>query len=139
MGEPVSSTGPPAKRSLGPMLLNAARRFVLLLAGTAFGTVVVSLLIGLLLGSSVSRSVSVGFYLVGAMLLIFGFFVGNRGPIRVKGEPGFGMLGFFRDRQLRWATGSEQFESLSLSVVFVALGLVLIILGIVTDTRYKLY
>jgi hypothetical protein len=73
------------------------------------------------------------------MLLIFGFFVGNRGPIRVKGEPGFGMLGFFRDRQLRWATGTEQFESLSLSVVFVALGLVLIILGIVTDTRYKLY
>jgi hypothetical protein len=121
------------------MLLNAARRFVLLLAGTAIGTAVVSLLIGLLLGSSVSRSVSVGFYLMGAMLLIFGFFVGNRGPIRVKGEAGFGMLGFFRDRQLRWATGSEQFESLSLSVVFVALGLVLIILGIVTDTRYKLF
>jgi hypothetical protein len=71
--------------------------------------------------------------------LIFGFFVGNRGPVRVKGDPGFGMLGFFRDRQLRWATGSEQFESLGLSVVFVVLGIVLIILGIAADTRYKLF
>ena len=134
----MSSTGPPAGRSFGPMLLHAARRFVLLLVGTVLGTALLSLLLGLLMGSGVDRSLSVGFYIVGASLLIFGFFVGNRGPIRVKGDPGFGMLGFFRDRQLRWATGGEQFESLSLSVVFVALGLVLIILGIVTDTRYKL-
>jgi hypothetical protein len=112
---------------------------VLLLVGTVLGTALLSLLLGLLMGSGVDRSLSVGFYIVGASLLIFGFFVGNRGPIRVKGDPGFGMLGFFRDRQLRWATGGEQFESLSLSVVFVALGLVLIILGIVTDTRYKLF
>jgi hypothetical protein len=121
------------------MLLNAARRFIVLLGATVAGAAVASLAIGLLLGSSVGRSLSVGFYIVGASLLIFGFFVGNRGPVRVKGDPGFGMFGFFRDRQLRWATGSEQFESLSLSVVFVALGIVLIILGIVTDTRYKLF
>jgi hypothetical protein len=49
------------------------------------------------------------------------------------------MFGFFRDRRLRWASGSEQVESLSLSFVFVALGLVLIILGVVTDTRYELF
>jgi hypothetical protein len=121
------------------MLRDAARRFVLLLAGTAGGTAVLSLLLGLAFGSSASRSLSVGFYIVGSFLLIFGFFVGNRGPVRVKGDPGFGMLGFFRDRQLRWATGSEQFESLGLSVVFVALGIVLIILGIAADTRYKLF
>jgi hypothetical protein len=121
------------------MLRDAARRFVLLLVGTAAGTAVISLLLGLLLGSSVSRSISVGFYVVGSFLLIFGFFVGNRGPVRVKGDPGFGMFGFFRNRELRWATGSEQVESLSLSVVFVALGLVLILLGIVADTRYKLF
>ena len=33
---------------------------------------------------SVSRAVSVGFYLVGSFLMIVGFFVGNRGPVRLK-------------------------------------------------------
>lgn len=137
MTEP--GTDVPAGRSFGAMLRDAARRFAVLLVGTVAGTAVVALAIGLLIGSSVGRSVSVGFYLVGAFLLIFGFFVGNRGPVRVKGDPGFGMFGVFQNRQLRWATGSEQFESLSLSFVFVVLGIVLIILGIVTDTRYRLF
>src|SRR6476660_820354 len=103
MGEPASTTGPPTGRRLGPTFRNAARRFIVLLVGAVLGTAILALLIGLLLGSSVSRSVSVGVYVVGAFLLSFGFFVGNRGPVRVKGDPGFGMFGFFRDRQLRWA------------------------------------
>ena len=102
------------------------------------GTALVSAALGELAGSGVSRSVSLGFYLVGSFLLIAGFFVGNRGPVRVKGDPGVSVFGIFRDRRLRWATGSEQVESLSLSFVFVALGLALIILGVVTDTRYEL-
>ena len=114
------------------------RRFAGLLVLAVFGTAAVSLAIGLLLGASVSRSVSLGFYLVGSFLLISGFFVGNRGPVRVKGDPGFGMFGIFRDRRLRWATGSEQTESISLSFAFVALGVVLIVLGVVADTRYSL-
>jgi hypothetical protein len=40
---------------------------------------------------------------------------------------------------LRWATPEEREESLSISVVFVALGVVLILFGVVADTRYKLY
>jgi hypothetical protein len=139
MSEPASTPGTSTGRRLGPMLRNAARRFGIILVATSAGTAAVSLALGLLLGSSVSRSISVGFYIVGAFLLIFGFFVGNRGPVRIKGDPGFGMFGFFQNRQLRWATGSEQVESLSLSFVFVALGLVLIILGIATDTRYSLF
>jgi hypothetical protein len=119
-------------------LLAAGRRFVILLVVVAFGTAACALVIGSLLGSGVSRSVSVGFYIVGSGLLLMGFFVGNRGPVRVKGDPGVGVLGVFRNRRLRWATGDEQFESLSLSVVFVALGLVLILLGVATDTRYSL-
>jgi hypothetical protein len=125
-------------RSTGSVVRAAARRFILLLLGIAGGTALCSLLIGLAAGAGVSRSISLGFYVVGSFLLISGFFVGNRGPVRVKGDPGFSMFGFFRDRRLRWASGSEQVESLSLSFVFVALGLVLIILGIVTDTRYEL-
>jgi hypothetical protein len=125
-------------RSSGALLRAAARRFGVLLVAVAGGTAVFSLLLGLALGASIARSISLGFYLVGSFLLIAGFFVGNRGPVRMKGDPGVGVFGIFQNRRLRWATGSEQFESLSLSVVFVALGLALIILGVVTDTRYQL-
>jgi hypothetical protein len=134
----TESTGSAGKNTMRSVLLAAAKRFVLLLAGVAAGTAVLSLGLGLLLGSSVSRSISVGFYVVGSFLLISGFFVGNRGPVRVKGDPGVALFGFFRNRRLRWATGQEQIESLSLSVVFVALGVALIVLGVVTDTRYTL-
>jgi hypothetical protein len=116
----------------------AAKRVVLLFVAIAGGTALVSLGLGELAGAGVSRSVSLGFYAIGSFLLIAGFFVGNRGPVRVKGDPGVAVFGFFRNRRLRWATGSEQVETLSLSFVFVALGLALIVLGIVTDTRYEL-
>lgn len=125
-------------RSTGAVLRATARRFVLLFVGVAGGTAVLSIAVGLLLGAGVSRSVSLGFYLIGSFLLIAGFFVGNRGPVRVKGDPGMSFFGIFRDRRLRWATGEEQVESLGLSFVFVALGLTLIVLGVATDTRYAL-
>ena len=122
-----------------PSLLAAAlRRFLVLLVVVAGGTALVSLAIGQLLGAGVSRSVSLGFYGVGSFLLISGFFVGNRGPARVKGDPGFNVFGIFTNRRIRWATGSEQHESLNLSFVFIALGVFLIVLGVVTDTRYTL-
>jgi hypothetical protein len=126
-------------RSTRAMLRAAARRFAGLLVVIAGGTAAISLALGALAGSGVSRSISLGFYIIGSFLLIAGFFVGNRGPVRVKGDPGMSFFGIFRDRRLRWATGDEQVESLSLSFVFVALGVVLIVLGVVTDTRYQLF
>jgi hypothetical protein len=42
------------------------------------------------------------------------------------------------NRRIRWATGSEQAETLNLSFVFVLLGFLLIALGVAADTRYKL-
>jgi hypothetical protein len=125
-------------QSLPALLAAALRRFVILFAGVAGGTALVAAGFGTLLGAGLSRSVSIGFYGVGSFLLIAGFFVGNRGPVRVRGEPGFGLFGMFKDRRIRWASGSEQVESLSLSFVFVVLGVLLIVLGVVTDTRYKL-
>jgi hypothetical protein len=124
--------------SLPTLLVSALRRFAILSAVAAASTALFSVAIGLLLGAGLSRSISLGFYCVGAFLLVSGFFVGNRGPVRVKGDPGVGVLGVFRDRRIRWASGAEQVESLSLSVVFVALGVLLIVLGVITDTRYKL-
>ena len=126
---------------MGQMLVGALRRFAGLLLVLAAATIACSVAIGLALGSGVARSLSVGFYLIGSFLLIAGFFVGNRGPVRPKGDdigiPMFGPL--MRHRMLRWATPEEREESLSISVVFVALGVVLILFGVVADTRNNLY
>jgi hypothetical protein len=119
----------------------AVLRFTGLLLAISLGTLVLSLAVGVGNGSSALRSASVGFYVVGSLLLLFGFFVANRGPVRPKGnDPGVGLFGpLFQTRMLRWATAEDVGESLNMSAVFVALGLVLIILGAVTDTRYPLF
>jgi hypothetical protein len=113
----------------------AARRFGIVLCTLAGGTAVVALLLGLALGSSVSRSLSLGWYIIGCVLLISGFFVGNRGPSRPEGE---GWSTFSLRRWVRWASPDEQRETLSLSAVLVVLGFVLIALGVLADTRHPL-
>jgi hypothetical protein len=113
----------------------AARRFGILLGALVGGTAAIALLIGLAFGSSLSRSLSVGWYAVGSVLLISGFFVGNRGPARPQGE---GWSVFSLRRWVRWATPDEQHESISLSAVLVVLGFLLIALGVLADTRYTI-
>jgi uncharacterized membrane protein HdeD (DUF308 family) len=113
----------------------AARRFGILLGAVVGGTGIVALVIGLAFGSSLARSLSVGWYAVGSVLLISGFFVGNRGPARPQGE---GWSVFSLRRWVRWATPDEQRESISLSAVLVVLGFLLIALGVLADTRYKI-
>ena len=119
------------------MLLAALRRFLVLVAGAAAATALVSLAIGTLSGASASRSLSLGFYLVGAFALIAGFFVGNRGPARLKRSSD--AMPLFGSRMLRWATPAEQEETINMSAVFVAIGLTLIVLGVAADPRYKLF
>ncbi len=124
-------------------MVPALRRFALLLVGISATTAAISALLGLMLGASLSRSVSIGFYVIGCFLLLGGFFVGNRGPARVK-EPdlgqtsGLGQLSL-SSRRLRWATGTEQHEAINMSAVFVTLGFVLILFGIASDTRHPLF
>ena len=113
----------------------AARRFGIVVGSIVGGTAAISLLLGLVLGSSVSRSLSLGWYIVGSVLLISGFFVGNRGPARPEGE---GWSAFSMRRWVRWATPDEQRESLSLSAVLVVLGFLLIALGVVADSRHPI-
>jgi hypothetical protein len=85
-------------------------------------------------GASLGRSVSLGFYLVGCFLLVVAFFVGNRGPVRQKG-PGAPLFG---PRFMRWATPLEREESLNESALYLVLGIVLILLGVATDSRVSL-
>jgi len=116
------------------VLRRAARRFLILLAAVAGATAVVSLVLGLALGSSLDRSVSVGLYLVGSFLLIAGFFIGNRGPARLKDETA-APLGPHR---VRWATREERVLALNDSAVFVSVGFALIVLGLLVDSRMRL-
>lgn len=116
------------------MIRAAARRFVVLLLGIAVCTAVLSVLGGLIGGASINRALSVGFYLVGSFMLIAGFFIGNRGPVRPKGVG----TPFFGSRMMRWATPLEREESLNESALFVAIGFVLILIGVVTDSHTRL-
>jgi hypothetical protein len=113
----------------------ALRRLAALFFAIAGATALGSLLIGLLAGSGVWRALSLGWYIVGSVLLISGFFVGNRGPSRPQGE---GWSPFSTRRWVRWATPDEQRDAVSFSVLLVAIGIVLIVLGAFADTRYAI-
>jgi hypothetical protein len=114
----------------------AFRRFLGLLLLASGITLAGALVFGLALGADPWRAVSVAFYVVGSFMLIAGFFVGNRGPVRLRGDGGTPLL--FGSRFVRWATPEEREESINLSAVFVTLGFVLILVGVVADTRYEL-
>ena len=124
------------------MLLAALRRFTLLVLLAAGLTAAFSLLVGALLGTSLGRALALGFYFVGCFLLVSGFFVGNRGPARVKSEtaaPSPLSFGMFGERRLRWATAGEQVETIRSSAVFISLGVILILIGTVIDSRHSLF
>jgi hypothetical protein len=40
---------------------------------------------------------------------------------------------------MRWATPEERDETINMSAVYVVLGLVLIVFGVLADTRYSLF
>jgi hypothetical protein len=122
-------------------MLAALRRLVLLVVLCSAVTVVGSVALGLLAGASLDRAISLGFYGLGCFLMVSGFFVGNRGPARVKSEtagwtmmpiPGIG------SRRLRWATLDEQNETISNSAVFIVLGVILVVIGVLVDSRHSL-
>ena len=119
------------------MLVAAIRRFAVVLALAAGATAVISLALGALVGASPGRSVSLGFYCIGSFLLVSGFFVGNRGPVRLKGHGAAPPI--LGARLVRWATPSEREETLNLSALLVTVGFVLIVVGLALDPRYSLF
>lgn len=123
------------------MLLAALRRFAGLLGLAVLVAAAGSLLLGTLAGVSVSRSLSLGFYAVGSLLLLAGFFVGNRGPVRVRSESPGAMFPFaqFGNRRLGWATRSEQQETIGYSAVFIVLGFLLVLIGLAFDRAERLW
>jgi hypothetical protein len=92
-------------------------------------TALLSLAIGLLAGASLSRSLSLGLYAVGALATILGFALGMRGPLRAghRDAPG-----------LRWLGPHEREDAISDAALFVAVGFALLVLGVLADTRYPI-
>jgi hypothetical protein len=118
------------------VILGAVRRLALMYVAVGGITVVLSLGFGAISGAPLTRSIAIGLYLIGAVVLIFGFFVGNRGPWRHEhGEGGWSIL----PRGIRRATADERKESMSISVLFIALGFGLIILGVLSDSAHNLF
>jgi hypothetical protein len=107
------------------------RRFLLVFCAAVVGVGLLSLAIGILLHAHLVRSIALGYYLSGALLLIAGFFVGNRGPVRAHRDQPIPILGA---RFVRWATFEELQETINSSAVYVTLGFGLILVGLVADT-----
>ena len=121
-------------------LLAAGRRFALITLAVAAGVALVSVVIGALLGADPRRSISLGYYCVGSFLLVMGFFAGIRGPVRLRGEPGDeGPWGLGRRKGVRWASAEEHSESTASAGLFIVVGLVIVVLGVVVDDRFRLY
>jgi hypothetical protein len=119
------------------VILGALRRFAVMYGSIGGSTVILSLSFGALAGAPLSRSIAIGLYLVGSLILIFGFFVGNRGPFRHDhgGDDSY----TFIPRGIRRATLQERSEAINISVLFVVLGLGLILLGVLSDSSHKLF
>jgi hypothetical protein len=113
------------------VLLAGLRRFFRVFGSLAAVTALVSFGVGVAMGADLSRSVAIGFYLVGSLFLSGGFFVGNRGPARAQRNQPIPIIGA---RFVRWATAEELNETINTSAVYVSLGFALILVGVLADT-----
>jgi hypothetical protein len=116
------------------MWLAAARRFGILLGALSAGAAIVGLVIGAFGSYALDRSVAVSYYIFGVALLVVGFFVTSRGPVRPRRE---GERLHYGAQAVRWATRTEQEETLNLSAVLIALGFTLILIGVAVDGRHS--
>ena len=112
------------------------KRFAIILVALSALTAALTLSFTALGGGNLDRTVSTGFDLVGVFFLVAGFFVGNRGPVRLKGQASVPLFG---ERRMRWATLGERNEAISDSAIFIAVGIVMIIIGVAIDSRYRLF
>jgi len=117
-------------------LVAAVRRFALFLVGAAGATIVVSLVIGVIAGRP-ARAVSLGLYVVGAVLLVGSFVVGNRGPLRPVWGDGARPGSLFAPRGLRRASAQDRAQSVRSSAFLFGIGFGLIVLGALLDPAHR--
>ena len=127
------------------MLLSGLRRLLIIFVALFALTAVLSLVLGALDHASLERALAVGFYAVGAAVLLGSFVLGLRGPVRGewredKGEeipqvvppeavPRAGYLGGIVPRSVRRTTTEERKEARLNSIALFGLGIALILIG----------
>ena len=110
-----------------------------MLLAAASGTIlVVTVPIGLLSRVSLDRAVSLGFYAIGSFVVLVGFLGGSRGPFRADHD--FTADSALRaERRLRRATRDEFYDSINGAAVVIVIGIVLVAVGVIIDSRYTLF
>jgi len=122
------------------VVIAGLRRLALLLAGTSLAVGAVGMVGALLTGDAVDRWVSVAYYLVGTVLLVLGVVAGVRGPLRPRvadreSEPITRLFGIgIATRGARRATEDERRDTHATAAILLALGLWLIVLGMIVDS-----
>jgi hypothetical protein len=126
------------------VLLSGLRRLLILFAVIFAITAVFSIVLGALAHANLERALAVGFYAVGAAVLIGSFVFGLRGPVRGELEatpeselkempvPRQG-LGGFMPRTFRRTTADERTDARRNSIALFGLGIALILIGSVFD------
>jgi hypothetical protein len=120
------------------VLLAGFRRLAIIAGVLLAATVVLSLVVGLAAGAGPERSISVGLYVLGALLLLGCFVFGARGPLRgvsATGEPA-SVLGA---RRLRTATPEERSESTRLALLLFVFGLATVVIGSAIDPTHQAF
>lgn len=120
------------------MLLAGVRRLATIGAALLATTVVLSLLLGAAAGASAARSVSVGLYILGIVLLVGCFVFGVRGPLRGVSETGE-TAPIIGARGYRRATADERTESTKIAILLFVLGIVVVVIGSAIDPTHKTF
>jgi hypothetical protein len=122
-------------------VVRGAGRFTLIVAVLAGIVALLGAFFAFLAHVEVRRGVSVALYAVGALITVVGVLHGLRPPVRVDREQSrVGMLGMvLTGGQVRRATLDERNDALASSGLFVALGVVLLLLGGLLDPVHKVF
>lgn len=132
------SQSPPTDSGRHAVLLRGARRLAYIYAGVLGATVAVSALIGLAIGASMARAVSVGLYFAGAAFFLGCFVAGARGPLRGVSRSGE-TVPILGARGVRRASVDERSEAARTSILLFVLGLTLVVLGALIDPVHKTF
>lgn len=131
------------RRPDGRVLLDGAKRFVGLVAGAGVVACLLGFLLGALLHEGIRRGLAIGFYFTGAGLAGLGFVFGSRPPVRSRSDGGLASIlpfSFFggsgASGGVRWASADEHKQAMNLPAVLVAVGVVLVLIGIAVDTGH---
>jgi hypothetical protein len=116
------------------VIRGAARRLLTIAAVCIGGTAALSVVLGALAGKNLTRSIAVGFYVVGALALVGCFIVGSGGPLRRQPAREEDLTaGPLHRRTMRKATPEERRESRRNALGLFALGLALVFIGAAID------